>query len=77
LPGKGIRPWHPLVSPSLWLILARTENRQLALSFSLTLKHLCFVQIRDRAPVIDLESFKSISSLSSPSSNVVLILERI
>ena len=68
-------------SPSflLWLSSAsKNKNREepALSSFSLTPKHLCSIQVRDRALVIDLESFKSISSLSSPSSSVVLILER-
>jgi hypothetical protein len=73
---------YPFSSPSLknssFLHLRSRKKKEQALSSSsLTLKHLCSIQVRDRALVIDLGSFKSFSTLFSPSLSVVLTLERI
>jgi hypothetical protein len=80
LASEGIRlRSFPSLSP-LWflfpILVPKEQNREQALSFS-SPKNLCSIQVRDQALVTDLESFKSISSLSSPFSIVVLILERI
>jgi hypothetical protein len=66
----------PLSRTTNSLLHLRSRNREQALSFSLTPKALCSIQVRDQALVIDLERFKRISSLSSPPS-FVLIWERI